>query len=63
MNCPKCNTELHCSCPSCHKPDRNEWFWEGGEIIGCPICNYKNHCDFWMSLEIEQAGDKLHNRS
>lgn len=51
MECPKCKTELFCPCKHCRPREKDKqpkWVWLKGDIIKCPNCNYKNHCDNWI---------------
>jgi hypothetical protein len=55
MKCPDCNAELVCPCPSPEHKDKPGIKWEhrNCDIIGCPICGFNAHMDYWEARTYE----------
>ena len=61
-NCPKCNAVLYCPCHACREyepkgldPVKDHYHWQpNGEIVECPVCGYADHCDQWLTAEMER---------
>ena len=65
MNCPKCNKEYVCPCPSCRERESEKTPWIMVEDISsqgtsedyqeaCPVCGLSKSLDEWMDIEHEQ---------
>lgn len=61
MNCPQCNNEYQCPCPTCTKaqPNKKPWhFLECGELQMCPECGLTKNSNEWLDIEWQQMKEK-----